>query len=105
MRTRTTFKPWLVVSLLMAMSSGAGAEPTAVVQLWTGEPPGTKHVVQGPEQDLTKPTDKLIAGRPIIKLGNVATPEMPVTTWPSRCAEWLRVQGLLVGSNPGHPDR
>ncbi len=78
MRTRTTLKPWLVVSPLLTLSSAAGAEPTAVVRLWTGDPPGPKHVVQGPEQDMTKPTDKLIAGRPIIKLGNVATPEMHV---------------------------
>ena len=78
MRTGIALKPWLVVSLLMTLSSAAGAEPTAVVRLWTGDPPGPKHVVQGPEQDMTKPTDKLIAGRPIIKLGNVATPEMHV---------------------------
>jgi acetyl esterase/lipase len=32
-------------------------------------------------------------------------PDFPVTTWPSRCAEWLRVRGLLMGSDPGHPDR
>ena len=78
MRTGITLQVCLVVSLLMTLSSAAGAEPTAVMRLWTGEPPGPKHVVQGPEQDMTKPTDKLIAGRPIIKLGNVATPEMHV---------------------------
>jgi acetyl esterase/lipase len=32
----------------------------------------------GPEQDFTKDTDDLIAGRRIIKLGNVATPEVHV---------------------------
>lgn len=53
-------------------------EPNAVIKLWPGPPPGDAVKTTGPEQDITKPTDKLIAGRRIIKLANVATPEMHV---------------------------
>lgn len=48
-----------------------------VVKLWPGKPPGEVMNV-GAEQDFTKDTDALIAGRRIIKLGNVSTPEAHV---------------------------
>jgi acetyl esterase/lipase len=62
--------------LLLAVLAPA-AEPH-VIKLWPGEPPGPAAKVNGPEADLTKPEDKLIAGRRIIKLGNVSLPEMHV---------------------------
>jgi acetyl esterase/lipase len=49
-----------------------------VVNLWPGKPAGSAANVKGEEQDQTKPEDRLIAGRRIIKLGNVATPQMHV---------------------------
>lgn len=67
--------------LLGAIALGAGAsafaaEP-AVVNLWPGKAPGeTKELP--PEQDINKPTDKLIGGRKIIKLANVSTPTVSV---------------------------
>ncbi len=54
----------------------AATEPL-VLDVWPGKPPGeTKELP--PEADLTKPEDKLIAGRRIIKLGNVSTPQIAV---------------------------
>ena len=55
------------------------ATPTAplILNLWPGIPPGDT-VTLPPEADLTKDTDKLIAGRRIIKLGNVTTPQLAV---------------------------
>ena len=53
------------------------AEPDEVVRLWPNTPPGPTRDV-GEEQDITKDTDRLIAGRRIIKLANVATPEAHV---------------------------
>lgn len=51
---------------------------TSVLSLWGDrKPPGPSHS-SGEERDLTKPTDKLIAGRRIIKLGNVSSPELHV---------------------------
>ncbi len=53
-----------------------GAEPLTL-NVWPGKPPGeTKEL--SPEADQTKPQDRLIAGRRIIKLGNVSTPQLAV---------------------------
>src|SRR3954470_19045781 len=49
-------------------------EPDAVINLWPDKPPGEPLKV-AEEQDFTKPTDRLIAGRRIIKLGNVKNPQ------------------------------
>lgn len=63
---------------VLAFSSAAQArDPDVVINLWPGNPPGSP-IKTGPEQDFTKPEDRLIAGRKIIKLGNVATPQAHV---------------------------
>jgi len=67
-------KPILLALLLIAPLA---AEPL-VMPLWQGDPPGPAHPTEGEERDLTKPDDRLIAGRRIIKLGHVRTPEMHV---------------------------
>lgn len=68
-------KPLLV--LLSCVAVSVHAEPL-VQNLWPAAPPGLPSQVQGEERDLTKPADKLIAGRRIIKLGHVKTPQMHV---------------------------
>lgn len=68
---------WVAVSVLLAHASLLmGADPV-VVDLWPGPPPAPV-VELPPEADQTKPTDTLIAGRRIIKLGNVTTPQIAV---------------------------
>ncbi|MDB5387023.1 MAG: Xylanase [Planctomycetaceae bacterium] len=62
---------------LTLAQSAEGREPDVVLNLWPGPPPG-EAIKAGPEQDFTKPTDRLIAGRRIIKLGNVAIPQAHV---------------------------
>ncbi len=52
-------------------------QPDTIINLWPTDPPGQK-IEAGPEQDMTKDSDALIAGRRIIKLGNVATPQAHV---------------------------
>lgn len=78
MQSRSPFTRKLlsVLALATCLSSRA-AEPAHVLNLWPDKPPGEPMNV-GPEQDFTKPTDRLIAGRRIIKLGNVATPQAHV---------------------------
>ena len=49
-------------------------DPDLVLDLWPNGPPEGK-TSAGAEQDFTKPTDNLIAGRRIIKLGNVSKPQ------------------------------
>ena len=51
--------------------------PDPAVHLWPkGVPGGT--TVSGPEKDTNGPNDKNIAGRPIIRLGNVSDPTLTV---------------------------
>ena len=60
---------------IMATTSLAAA-PT-ILNIWPGKPPGETKELPA-EVDLTKDTDKLIAGKRIIKLGNVSTPQIAV---------------------------
>jgi acetyl esterase/lipase len=49
-----------------------------------------------PEKDTTKPTDNLIAGKPLIRLGNVSTPTL--TFYPrARRTQWRRYRRRLPG--------
>ncbi len=50
------------------------AEPI-IWQLWPDSPPGG-HIELPPEYNKTKASDKLVAGRPIIRLTNVTTPQL-----------------------------
>lgn len=62
---------------LIARSTICFASEPIVIDLWPDDPPG-KSVSLPPEADLTKPEDRLIAGRRIIKLGNVANPQIAI---------------------------
>jgi acetyl esterase/lipase len=70
-------KLFLTLALAASLSFGRAAEPI-IFRLWPGEVQGPAAKVNGAEADMTKPSDKLIAGRRIIKLGNVSAPEMHV---------------------------
>jgi len=47
------------------------------IPLWPKGAPGEKGDI-GPEKDMTKPTDNLIAGKPLIRLGNVSNPTIAI---------------------------
>jgi acetyl esterase/lipase len=64
------------VFLALAAPLLAAVEPL-VLNVWPGPPPGDTKTLP-PEADQTKDSDKLIAGRRIIKLGNVSTPQLAV---------------------------
>jgi acetyl esterase/lipase len=64
------------VALILASGAVQGAEPL-VLDIWPGKPPGDMQTLP-PEADQTKEADRLIAGRRIIKLGNVSTPQIAV---------------------------
>ena len=60
-----------------AAKPAVGAAKPQVLNLWPERPPGeTKDLP--PEADRTRPSDRLIAGRRIIKLANVSTPQIAV---------------------------
>lgn len=62
------------MALLLATSAAAGE---TVMALWPGPAPGEVGPLP-PESDLTKPTDELVAGRPLVRLSNVTRPEIVV---------------------------
>ena len=67
--------PAFLVMPTPAQQSGWPPPPGhTTINIWPGAAPDAVPT-PGPEADLTKPTDKLIAGRPIIHLGNVSTPD------------------------------
>ena len=67
----------VITTALLTMVANAAPEPQ-IINLWPATPQGPAAKVDGPERDLTKPEDKLIAGRRIIKLGHVSKPQMHV---------------------------
>lgn len=68
----------VAVALAIAVARlAAAAEPVETLNLWPAQPPGK--VVELPaEADLTKDTDNLIAGRKLLRIGNVSTPTLAV---------------------------
>lgn len=68
------FLPALI--LAVSCASALAADPLTL-NLWPGKPPGETKPLP-PEADQTKDTDRLIAGRRIIKLGNVSSPQIAV---------------------------
>ena len=58
------------------------SEPFKVIELWPNGAPGEKGNI-GEERDTTKPTDQLIAGKPVIRLGNVSKPTISINRPPA----------------------
>ncbi|MEK6260011.1 MAG: alpha/beta hydrolase [Planctomycetota bacterium] len=67
----------LLVLLAATCGSAAIAAEPLTINVWPGKPPGETKLL-APEADQTRPEDKLIAGRRIIKLGNVSTPQITI---------------------------
>jgi acetyl esterase/lipase len=61
------------LSCLMFLATAVLTAADAPISLWPGTPPGDKGGL-GAEKDTTKPTDALIAGKPLIRLGLVSNP-------------------------------
>jgi acetyl esterase/lipase len=71
-------KPHVVPYAVALLSAGLclGSESTPM-RLWPAVAPGEKGGL-GPEHDTTTAKDNLIAGRPVIRIGNVADPTITV---------------------------
>lgn len=67
----------LALLCAVACASQLSAAEPVILNVWPGMPPGDTKAL-APEADQTKDSDKLIAGRRIIKLGNVSTPQLAV---------------------------
>ncbi len=66
------FFPVLLLTILVLPPSKAADEPTAL-PVWPNKPPGETEAV-GQEKDITKEKDHLVAGKRVIRLGNVSKP-------------------------------
>jgi acetyl esterase/lipase len=72
----------LVTAFALAGQVSSAAEPMKPVELWpAGAPDETKPI--GEEADLTKPDEGLIAGKRLIRLGNVSKPTITVYPAPA----------------------
>ena len=67
---------FLVVAMIIGSVRGLAAE-SRPIPLWPGKVPDDT-VVLPAEADLSKPHDQLIAGRPVIRLGNISTPTLTI---------------------------
>lgn len=71
---------WRSLSLLTACLTvtvpAVAAEPV-VLKLWPDKPPGFQ-VESGPERDTSGPDSRDVAGRSVIRLGHVSTPQLHV---------------------------
>ncbi|MEW6303540.1 MAG: alpha/beta hydrolase [Verrucomicrobiota bacterium] len=70
-------KPSTLLAVLCLSAFTTMAAPLPPIPLWPGAAPGEKGAL-GEEKDMTKPTDKLISGKPVIRLGNVSQPTITV---------------------------
>jgi acetyl esterase/lipase len=60
---------------MLLLAAALAAADSTPLPLWPGTPPGDKGSL-GPEKDTTKPTDGLVAGKPVIRLGSVSSPSL-----------------------------
>ena len=61
------------------MAQGSGWPDHVTLPVWPGVAPG-ESANMPPEADMTTAKDNLIAGRPVVRLGNVSTPTITVYT-------------------------
>jgi acetyl esterase/lipase len=64
-------------SILLAPAPASAAAPPPVIALWPGIAPGETNAI-GEEKDMTKESENLIAGKRLIRLGNVSQPTLTV---------------------------
>jgi acetyl esterase/lipase len=67
----------LVCLFLLTIVNGQAAETSAVIELWPKLAPGERGDI-GDEKDMTKPSDNLIDGKRVIRLGNVSKPTISI---------------------------
>ncbi|MBK9138758.1 MAG: alpha/beta hydrolase [Verrucomicrobia bacterium] len=65
--------PLALLVLLFVAAADLQGDVIGPIRLWPGEAPGDTGAL-GEEKDTTKPTDNLVAGRRVIRLGNVSQP-------------------------------
>lgn len=87
--------PILMVSTMLAAGLPAHGEAGAPIRLWPGKAPGDTQSLPA-EQDISKASDGKVAGRTVIRLGNVSEPT--ITVYPAPAA---KATGASVVVCPG----
>jgi acetyl esterase/lipase len=74
----------LLLSLVFALALVAPASSQTTMPLWPSTPPGAPNVAAGQqEHDTTKPTDNMIAGKRVARIGFVSKPTLAFYPAPS----------------------
>src|SRR5215472_16393760 len=79
---------WTIKSLFILGAVSASiqlrvfASGPRTIDLWPGIAPGETQAI-GEEHDTTKPTDNLIACKPVVRLGNVSKPTISIYSPPA----------------------
>jgi acetyl esterase/lipase len=68
---------WEIGVVCLTLSGVCAAEKPLTLDLWPARPPGDT-VALPPEADTTKPEDRMVAGRRVIRIGNVSRPTLAV---------------------------
>ncbi|MSU32339.1 MAG: hypothetical protein EXS25_06730 [Pedosphaera sp.] len=71
------FKRLWLAGLPVFLFIQVSATPLPVINLWPSKPPGEQADLPS-ERDSTKPSDGLVAGKSVIRLGNVSLPTLQV---------------------------
>jgi acetyl esterase/lipase len=66
----------LFLALVISASEGICIEPSEILNIWSGKAPGVQ--IEGEETDRTRPDDKRVGGKRLIRLGNVSEPTISV---------------------------
>ena len=73
-----TCRPFLFTLSIAAFAlAGTAAPAPQILNVWPGKAPGETKVLP-PEADTTKSDGRNVGGRPVIRLGNVSTPQLAV---------------------------
>jgi acetyl esterase/lipase len=67
----------LVLTFLLGIQTIGSAAKPQILNIWPGKAPGEIKELQ-PEADTTGEDGKLVAGKPLIRLGNVSTPQIAI---------------------------
>ncbi|MEW4528851.1 alpha/beta hydrolase [Maioricimonas sp. JC845] len=73
----------LILSIAGLLTIATVSRGGDVVSVWPGDPPGPPALVDGPERNRQRTDDRLVAGKPVIRLTNVANAEVHVFTPPA----------------------
>ncbi len=96
---KSTYSVGLLCCALVTLLNCRASEPVKFIELWPNGAPGEKSGI-GEERDTTKPTDPLIAGKPLIRLGNVSKPTIGIYRPP---ADQRTSAAVLVFPGGGYP--